>query len=341
MLDWFSGYVGYDASQLAVGQFWEVDAHGQLVRRVNRWETARGSYSTGVQVTRGMPTDAMLLSKAEHGFLCAQDVLKVSGNPSKFLQGHNAAGPSVAELGPVLQGLVRAFGEGLRPIDADDPTLPSVHRSRMDCTTAIDLDSHQAVHDWLKLAATRTRSRHGRAIDSSGTVYWGKNSTAWSMKAYCKHCELLAHPPADVELLPDLLEWTRTHLRLELVLRRPELKNRLTLTEAIIWEFFAKLEVHTMKERTIAEANNLKAGPKLALQAWYDGTDLSVMLNRMTLYRYRKQILAETGIDITLPRVEQSTETAQTTLLGMDELREREVTRAPERIQRSLFGAAQ
>jgi len=339
MLDWFTGYVGYDASELAVGQFFEVDAHGELVRRLNRWETARGSYSSGVQVTRGMATDAMLASRVQYGYLCSQDVLKVSGNPSKFLQGHNVAGPSVSELGPVLQGLVRAFGEGLRPRDADDPTLPAVHRSRMDCTTAIDLGAHQAVHDWLKLAATKTRSRHGRAIDSSGTVYWGKNSTRWSMKAYCKHCELSAHPPADMDLLPELLEWTRPHLRLELTLRRPELKNRTTLSEAIIWEFFAKLEVHTMRERTHVEVN-LKAGPKLALQAWYDGTDLSSMLNRMTLYRYRKAILAETGIDITLPRVEQSTE-ALPQLLGLDELREREVTEIPTRIQRSLFGAGQ
>lgn len=339
MLDWFTGYVGYDASELALGQFWEIDAHGELVRRVNRWETARGSYSAGIQVTRGMPTDAMIAAHRDHGYLCGRDVLKVSGNPSKFLQGHNVAGPSVSELGPVLQGVVRAFSEGLRPRDADEPTLPAVHRSRMDCTTAIDLGSHQAVHDWLKLAATKTRSRHGRAIDSSGTVYWGKNSTRWSMKAYCKHCELAAHPPADLELLPELLEWTRPHLRLELTLRRPELKNRGTLSEAVIWEFFSKLEVHTMKERMHVEVN-LRPAVKAALQLWYDGTDLASFYPRATLYRHRKDILAQTGVDVLLPRVEQATE-AMSTLIGMDELREREVRNVPERIQRSLFGAAQ
>lgn len=337
MLDWFSGYVGYDASALTVGRFFEVDRHGELVRAVPRWETAKGSFASGVQVTRGQATDQMLKHGRDLGFLCSPDVLRISGNPSKFLQGHNAAGPSVALLGPVVQAMVRAFGEGLRPIDADDPTLPAVHRSRVDVTTAVDLGSHQAVHDWLKLAAATTRSRHGRALDSSGTVYWGKHSKRWSLKAYCKHCELLAHPPADMELLPDLLEWTRPHLRIELTLRRLELKTRGTLHESIIWDFFERLEVSAMAPKQEPDAK-LRPAARLALRAWYDGTDLASMLPTRTMYRYRREILDETGIDVLLPRATQAPGAA-VALIGLDELKAREVTDVPARIQRSLFGA--
>lgn len=337
MLDWFSGYVGYDASALGVGRFFEVDRHGELVRQSPRWETAKGSFESGVQVTRGLPTPAMLAASASMGFLCARDVLRLSGNPSKFLQGHNAAGPPVSALGPVLQALVREFGEGLRPVDADSAILPAVHRSRVDVTTASDLGSHQAVHDWLKLAATTTRSRHGRALDSKGTVYWGKHSTRWSLKAYCKHCELLAHPPADLELWPELLDWTRTHLRIELTLRRPELKDRGTLDESIIWEFFSKLEVSTMAPKQEPDAK-LRPAVRLALRAWYDGTELASMLPRATLYRYRREILKDTGIDVLLPRATQAPGAADA-LIGLDELRAREVKDVPDRIQRSLFGA--
>ena len=130
MLDWFSGFVGYDASQLRVGEFFEVDQHGALVRRRPRWETARGSYETGVQLTRSSATDQMLSHSRTMGFLCSPSVLHLSGNPTKFLQGHNVAGPSVSQLGPVLQALVRSFGDGMRPPDADDPMLPAVHLSR-------------------------------------------------------------------------------------------------------------------------------------------------------------------------------------------------------------------
>ena len=246
MIDWFSGYVGYDGSGIATGRFFEVDRHGELVKQLRRWETARGSYEAGVQVTQGTATEQMVQHARDQGFLCSPSVLRISGNPAKFLQGHNAAGPSVSALGPVVQAVVRAFGEGLRPQDADDPRLPAVQRSRVDVTTAVDLDSHQAVHDWLTQAAALTRSRHGRAMDSSGTVYWGKHSRRWALKAYCKHCELKKHPPADESLLPDLLEWTRTHLRIELCLRRPELKDRGSLDESVIWEFFERLEVSAM-----------------------------------------------------------------------------------------------
>jgi hypothetical protein len=339
MLDWFTGFVGYDASRMALGRFWEVDRHGELVRERARWETAQGSFESGVQVTKGSPTDQMIEHSQELGFLCAPEVLLISGNPVKFLQGHNVTGPSVSLLGPIVQGLVRAFPDELRPADADSLVLPAVHRSRVDVNTMIDMGTHQAVHDWLQLAETRTKSRHGRALNSGGTVYWGKHSKRWSMKAYCKHCELQAHPPADPGLTDELLDWTRTFLRLELTLRRPELKDRGSLSEALIWEFFGKLELQTMRVKTYADAKSaLPTGMKLSLGMWYTGTDLKTFLPVRTFYRHRKEILAVTGIDIALPYMDQ-TSVAVPVLLGMDELFKREVKDIPSTIQRSLFGA--
>ena len=217
--------------------------------------------------------------------------------------------------------------------------LPVVHRSRVDVNTLVDLGTHQAVHDWLRFAEMKTRSRHGRAVNSEGTVYWGMNSKRWAMKAYCKHCELKKHPPADSELLIDLLEWTRTFLRIELVLRRPELKDRGSLSEAVIWEFFGKLELPTMRVKTYADAKAvLSTGMKATLALWHGGTDMSSFLPTRTFYRHRKEILSVTGIDVSRPYVEQSVGAAPV-LLGMDELFKREVKEIPQRIQRSLFGA--
>lgn len=340
MLDWFTGYVGYDGSGLRLGTFYEVDPDGVTVRSRPRWESARGSYLASIQVTAAAATEQMLGHSRTDGYLCSPAVLLVSGNPSKFLQGHNVAGPSVAKLGPVLQSMARAFGEGFRPPNADDPTLPAVQRSRVDVTTAVDLGSHQTVHDYLTHVARLGRSRHGRALDTSGTVYFGKHSRRWALKLYCKHCELKAHrPEVDDELYHELLDFTLSHVRVELVLRRPELKTRGTLSESIIWEYFKRLEVGAMAPTQAPDAE-LRPAVRLALRAWYDGTDLVSMLPRRTFYKYRREILDATGIDVSAPRVDQTAK-GERALLSLDEMMKREVKdeNVPPRIQRSLFGA--
>jgi hypothetical protein len=134
MIDWFSGYVGYDASGLEFGRFFEVDRQGEVVRQLNRWETARGSFESGVQVTRGTATDAMLkVGREQLGYLCNENVLRVSGNPVKFLQGHNAAGPSVAKLGPGARAASAVLGDdgeavGLVCFHADHLTIAKIPR---------------------------------------------------------------------------------------------------------------------------------------------------------------------------------------------------------------------
>jgi hypothetical protein len=347
MLDWFGGYVGYDASQLTLGQILYLEKGGEVVRSREMWETAQGSYDHGVQVTRAPPTDQMLGHGRELGFLCADHfVLRVSGNPTKLLQGHNAAGPSVSMLGPVLQAMVRAFGEGLRPSNADDETLPAVQRSRVDVATAIELDSHERVHEWLRLAATTTRSRHGRAMTRGITVYWGdqakRGHRRWVMKAYCKHCELQKNVPDVARTAPalyqELLEWTRSHLRLEVELYRPELKERGTLEDSIVWEYARRLEMPTMKAGRRMDDVELRPAVRAVLQLWLDGHEVSVMFPKATFYKYRREILDEAGVDISMDAAAQ-VDAEPNALLGLEELHAREVIEIPDRIQRSLFGS--
>lgn len=348
MLDWFTGYVGYDASQMRLGAFFEVDADGGFVQRRSRWETAVGSYGSTLQVTRcaapvaGPDELGMIGSASKLGYLCANPaaVLRISGNPTKFLQGHNVAGPSVSQLGPVLQAMARSFGEGLRPADADSPTLPAVHRGRVDVTTHVDLSTDAAVHHYLRHLAACGTSHRGRSMVSGETVYFQRGSKRWELVFYCKHCELKKHRPnVPPDLLAELMEWTWGHLRIELRLKRPELRHCGTLDEAIIWEFVNRLEVSQMAAKTEPDVK-LRGPVKLALGAWYDGRDLAVTLAHATFYRYRRQILDATGIDVSLPRKEQDPE-ADRALIRLDELREREVKvgEASSRIQRSLFGA--
>lgn len=347
MLDWFGGYIGYDASQIVLGRILVIEKGGELVREKEMWETARGSFEHGVQVTRGSPTEQMIEHGRDLGFVCSEpSVFKVSGNPTKFLQGHNAAGPSVSLLGPAIQAMCRAFGEGLRPTNADDERLPAVQRSRVDVATAIEMDSHEHVHDWLRLAETTTRSRHGRALAQQGTVYWGLKSSKkhrrWQMKAYCKHCELKANKPevskTDPALYAQLLEWTRKHLRLEVELYRPELKDRGTLEDSIVWEYARRIEMPTMEASYRMDEIELRPAVRMALQAWLDGHEVSAMLPKATFYKYRRELLDAAGVDITMSAKDQM-EAKPNALLGIEELHAREVIQIPDRVQSSLFGS--
>ncbi|MFC1987296.1 phage/plasmid replication protein, II/X family [Chloroflexota bacterium] len=336
MLDWYSGLVAYSGDRLKLNSVYELTPEGEILWRTERKLQAKGSYDASVQLGRGIPTSEMLKATRKHDLLCNPVILQLSGNPSKFLQGHNVFGPSVSALGSVVQATVRALPDKIRPSDADSPLFPAVHRSRVDITTAVDLGEHRLVHEWLRTAASSTRSRHGRALVSGDTVYWGKNSRRWTIKAYCKFCELKEHPVNDVSLLANLREYSQGHLRLELCLRRPELKDRGTLDESLVWEFMDKIEVGVMKAEVDLENKkpNLPAIVEYTLTRWLGGMDVRHALPKTTFYRHRRLILEETGLDVSL---EPQKKTIERVNFDLEYLKAHEVKEIPSVLQGYLF----
>lgn len=333
MQDWLACHAGYNADNMKLGRIYEVKPDGQVAYSVERWAKAQGSYSATVQVCRDSPTRDMLASAAKHGLLCSdRNVLKISGNPVKYLQGHNVFGPSVSQLGSLTRAFVQALPEGLRPADAGNNQWPAIHRSRVDITSMIDLGSHRLVHEWLRHAETETRSRHGRAMVSGSTVYWGKHSRRWSMKAYCKFCELAEHKPDDNNFYNMAREWCEGQLRLELTLRTPELKDKGTLAESLVWDYMNKIEVGVMNTDVKNGARpKLKPQVEAFFSLWASGSDVRMMLPKRTLYRYRRIILDEVGVDISLPRREQSD--IEREVFDLDYLKAHEVKGVPTHLQ--------
>ena len=341
MLDWFAGLVGYDASNVTNGRVLKLSREGEILWQGDTWEEAKGSYDSNMLIRQDSASSEMFKASRELGFLCSPLCLRISGNPIKFLQGHNILGPSVTELGPIIQAATRQLPESIRPLDCDSDVLPSVKRSRVDITVMVDLGDHQTVHDWLSHAALETRSRHGRAQQSGGTVYWGKNSTRWALKAYCKRCELEKHPPA-FPLSDDVLSWAGRLLRIELVLRRPELKDRDILNEEIIWEFMKRVEVGIMKNVDV-EGANLPRQVRDTFRSWLSGYDVRADRPRATFYWQRKKILDEIGIDISLTPTEQMQKLESSrfdrNLFDIEVLKSKVTTECPEELQKSLFGS--
>ena len=313
VLDWYGGLLGYDASALPLDRLMLLGASGDIRWQVERKMGVEGSYSSSIQVGRSCPTPEMRAAAERLNLEIADPCLVVSGNPTKFLQGHNVFGPPVSALAPVVRAMVRAMPDKYRPGNAGSELWPAVHRTRVDITTAVDLGEHRLVHEWLRSAASLSRSRggvaeqmgekHGRELVSGDTVYWQKHSRRWSLKAYCKFCELKAHTPViEPHFLAALWEWCRGQLRLELTLRRPELKDRGTLDEGLLWEYMERLTWGVIElEKLKKMPENL---PRALLATWYEwlnGIDVRCTLRRRTFYNHRQAILRLTGADISLP----------------------------------------
>jgi len=338
MLDFFSGLVGYDGSSLKLGKTVTIDPDGEIIRQREKWETVEGSYTTNMMVTRGVSTKAMVKAAEKMDLIVHDDVMRIQGNPTKFIQGHNVFGPSVEDLGPMVREAIRSFPEGLRPLDADSDKWAALQRNRADITVMVNMGSHSDVHDWIRAAATSTRSRHGRPLVSGMTVYWGKNSTRWTMKAYCKACELKVRPARGDKVFTEMLsDYVQGQLRLELTLRRPEIRNKGTLNELMIWDYFERISVGVMsKEKLAVERPDLSSSMEACLTLWLNGVDVSHRYPRRTFYRMRKGLKEKTGVDISLDPVDQES-AVKKVKLDIPYLKKNEIIEVPEYLQGFLF----
>jgi II/X family phage/plasmid replication protein len=266
-----------------------------------KWEKIRpkevvGSYDANIHVS-ACPVKGMLV---------------IDGNPAKFFQGHNVFGTDD------IHGLAKAISFhvlGLLPeLVVTDHDLSNIRGgiievARADLTGMYSLGTQMHATSAVRALGERATLRHrGRGnISRDGTAYWGKHSRRSALKVYAKGVELRDHPMhRDLPHYDNIYAWAQDKLRVELVLRGIELKQRgLDLlanwqqdTAALLYaEFLGKLNVPDNIELDPLAVESLKPRLRLAYDSWMRGTDLRTALPRKTYYRYRKDLL-EHGIDI-------------------------------------------
>jgi len=340
VLDWYSGLIAYDASRLKSDTVYRVDAEGRTLWTSPCWVEVEGSYGQSIQLRRKEAPPGMGLwlpgHELENDVFSSSNLLQVSGNPVKYLQGHNAFGPSVALLQPILKGMVKELPRKIRPENADSDAWPETRTSRVDIAVAIEMGSHQDVHEWLRSVGTASRSRHGRALVSGDTVYWGQHSRRWTIKAYCKFCEMAEHRTGDLRLNEVLREYVRNQLRLELTLRTPELKDKDTLDESILWDYFQRIQIGVLEMDRLRDIEKLPRGTQLCLLKWYNDGDVKNIYKRRTFYYHRRIILEEMGVDISISPQEQQSILKRVKYDGKY-LMEHEVKKVPGFLQGWLF----
>ena len=298
MFDWVTMRVPLTgAGIINGGEVIIVDALGEVERRTDKRLMVEGSHSARVSVRGG------------------GDELLVSGNPTKFLQGHNLFGPP--DLAPLLYRFLTTLADSLGLV----PTLSdlqawrkgNVHLSRLDITRMIDLGGDETVQRVLAAVGQVGRKKYQKgSVYGSETVYIGQGSRRIQLKLYHKAVELLrpGHKlPGTLAPIwhQKLLDFASGKLRVEGQIGSKYFNENPIARRAGIWNGdlaasmldceLGKLEVSD----TMRLPDDVTRGlpPKLVLvyEAWRAGHDLRAMYSKTRFYHYRRQLLAY-GIDI-------------------------------------------
>lgn len=253
--------------------------------------------------------------------------LEISGNPLKWLQGHNLYGTDdpKALLWAALQRLEPVLGGDLASIGLRSPAaLDSTIVTRVDCTQMLQLATPGDVLSWIRSAyATGSARRRGRGIMREGTLVYGdaagRNFARWQIVIYGKGQETESHPLPDLMMNDDdVRSWTNRCLRIEVRLGRLEIEklglrtlcNWNAATSSTMWN--AKVSSLSFNDEAKSGAVDLVSLPEHlrgTYAQWKLGADLRQTMTKAKFYRHRALIRGLTDVDIAVPPASAATAT--------------------------------
>lgn len=252
--------------------------------------------------------------------------LEMSGNPVKFIQGHNLFGSDDFVGLFFTAGLTISINQdhSVFPVPIgwhsnlsyNDGSKPPLHQlsepkfTRLDLTRSYRFDSNAESRAWLRGVGASGHSRHRvkNNLMNDGTVYFGKNSTRWSFKIYQKFDEISSKKKGHElsYLLPEvdraeLTAWSEGVVRFELTLRRPEIEKLSPNFNSLdVWsEYYGRIQFNdNARGAEMITSEKLTKNQMLIVESWLHGRDLRAHYTKPTFYRVRKQILDAIAVDI-------------------------------------------
>ena len=300
MIDWVTAKLPC-RNDLKTGCVAKLDSEGNVEWLSQSWLPVEGSYSSNFMIKSLTP-----------------NTIQVSGNPAKWLQGHNLFGTNDLRL------LMWRFFSGLYEVMAEEglnPTIEQLDRirdgnytvSRVDINETWFLKNQYDVKAWIRAAGEKMSMPHrGKGVFSGDTLYWGKGSKYYYLKCYSKGDEINSKKsnfPSDLRT-SQMLEYADKALRLELVLCSKALRE-FNINQPCNWSADMARMLLLSTVRKLDMSNNfrlssditasLPTGMRMAYLLWWSGEDLRSQLPKNTFYRYRRK-LKEYDIDIALVR---------------------------------------
>lgn len=305
MIDWVTG------------KFWithnpEVLRSGQSIRTkiVDGVETIEYDIANRLSVNGSHDATITIRSHTDN-------TVEISGNPAKFLQGHNVFGTNDLKylVAKMIDKLCMIDELELKPTDIEYENIQEgkYHLSRVDVNEHFAFPSAQVARAWLRAAGNSANMKfRGAGLFKEGTLYFeGKR---YIPKIYFKYDEINSKDkshrlPDELLQIPELIEYAEKSLRFEIKILSTQLKDWYlhlgcnwdadTATMLINDQFISKLQLSANMPIENEVIQSLPKNLRLTYTAWVNGEDLRQVLSRPTFYRYRTRLM-EYGIDISI-----------------------------------------
>ena len=307
MIDWVTAKIPfYYPGIISDGQMISVTRDGEVDYSVHKRLQLRGSFDGSITI-RTDQVDA-------DGNTC---IAELSGNPVKFLQGHNIFGSD--DLPNLVYETVERIVSILeipQPKHFTNMILCGAYTvSRVDVNRMYTLNSRAEANAYIYAMSQQCKTKSGAALLHKGTCYLNKDSRRWALKAYAKaqETELKRHNKQGcIDLPQELKKWVDPTLRIEATLKSNELRER-GLHVAHNWftmdtieihsDYVGRVEMYAQKPIDTAVLKDIK--PRAAVSTylhWKNGLDVTdpALIATRTFYRHRKALL-EHGVDISMP----------------------------------------
>ncbi|TDP40701.1 II/X family phage/plasmid replication protein [Idiomarina aquatica] len=317
MIDWITAVIPMKHKIINSGHFIELTPDGECLNEFAKRKRVKGSFCSSISIK----TNNVRFNKDgihEYG-----EQLYIDGNPAKFLQGHNCFGSN--DVSFLLSEMVRQAFSSL-DVELTDMALASILHGnfevkRIDITAMYELPSASDVDAWIYALSNSAKSRHGLPELTDRTLYFGKRSRRYATKIYSKFRELQSgrkeHALPNHLVNTPLLGWTANKVRIEHVLRAPELKKQAQnlfnrdalfgkdlkpdLINKLFTEYLGRIEMSGQMTATDKQLHSIDTKLRGTYELWRQGLDIRSMMSKATFYRHRAELKEQLNIDIALP----------------------------------------
>jgi II/X family phage/plasmid replication protein len=248
-----------------------------------------------------------------------EGTVEISGNPAKFLQGHNVFGTNDLKylVAKLMDKLFMMDELELKPTETEYNMIQAgkYRLSRVDVNEHFFFPSAQVARAWLRAAGNSANMKfRGAGLFKEGTLYFTPQSRRFVPKIYFKYDEINSKDkshrlPDELLQIPELVEYAEKSLRFEIKILSTQLNDWMlqlgcnwdatTATMLIREQFIDELQLSANMSLSPNIFERLPKNLVAPYTLWEQGHDLRQFYSKSQFYKHRKALM-EYRIDISI-----------------------------------------